>query len=133
MAPRDDSFLPPAAAPVLNPTVRFCSAIISPSMDGLTGKRNRKAFKNHPDAFIFKNLPGAGAALAPRLLSVFGEDRERWADASAVQKHSGIAPVIARSGKSNWVHRRFACPRFERQTFHEFAGASIVYSRWARA
>lgn len=92
-----------------------------------------EAFKAHPDAFIFKNLPGAGAALAPRLLSVFGEDRERWADASSVQKHSGIAPVIERSGKTTWVHRRFACPRFERQTFHEFAGSSIVFSRWARA
>jgi hypothetical protein len=34
-------------------------------------------------------------------------DRSRWADATDIQKYSGTAPVIERSGKSVWVHRRF--------------------------
>jgi Transposase IS116/IS110/IS902 family len=46
--------------------------------------------------------------LAPRLLSLFGSDRSRWADASDIQKYSGIAPVIERSGQSVWVHRRLS-------------------------
>ena len=37
------------------------------------------------------------------------------------------------SGKSEWVHFRFACPKFLRQTFHEFAGCSIQSSEWAKA
>ena len=46
---------------------------------------------------------------------------------------SGIAPVTEASGNSQWVHVRFACPKFLRQTFHEFASSSIQYSEWARA
>ena len=46
---------------------------------------------------------------------------------------SGIAPVTERSGKSEWVHFRWACPKFLRQTFHEFAAHSMGKSTWARA
>jgi hypothetical protein len=35
-------------------------------------------------------------------------DRSRWADAADIQKYSGIAPVIERSGQSVWVHRRLS-------------------------
>ena len=31
------------------------------------------------------------------------------------------------------MHFRFICPKFLRQTFHEFAGCSIQQSEWARA
>jgi len=92
-----------------------------------------ETFKAHQDAPIFRSFPGAGASLAPRILAIFGTDRDQWADASAVQKFSGIAPVVERSGKTMWVHRRFACPFFARQTFHEFAGSSLVFSAWAKA
>jgi transposase IS116/IS110/IS902 family protein len=45
----------------------------------------------------------------------------------------GSAPVTERSGKTVWVHHRVACPKFVKQTFHEFADQSIRFSRWARA
>ena len=44
-----------------------------------------------------------------------------------------IAPVTKASGKSRVVQMRYACPKFLRQTFHEFARCSIKYSRWAKA
>jgi hypothetical protein len=47
--------------------------------------------------------------------------------------YSGISPVQEASGKSQWVHFRWICPKFLRQTFHEFAGHSIQRSQWARA
>jgi hypothetical protein len=72
-----------------------------------------------------------GDQLAPRLLCAFGADRPRWSEASQIQKTSGIAPVIERSGKSCWVHRRFFRPKFLCQTFHEFA-ESIPRSEWAK-
>lgn len=90
-------------------------------------------FEEHPDAHLFSCLPGSGAVLAPRLLSAFGTDRSRFDDATEIQKYSGIAPVTVASGKSRWVHRRWAAPKFLRQTFHEFAGHSIRFSAWARA
>jgi transposase len=92
-----------------------------------------EAAEVHPDFFIFDSLPGAGAAMAPRLLAVFGSQRERHANAGEVQTRSGIAPVRESSGKSSWVHFRFACPKFIRQSFHEFADCSIRQSSWARA
>ena len=32
-----------------------------------------------------------------------------------------------------WVHFRFACSKFLRQSFHEWAALSITQSQWARA
>src|SRR6202023_1605751 len=58
-----------------------------------------EAAATHPDFFIFDSLPGAGAALAPRLLAAFGSQRDRYASADEVQKYSGIAPVMEKSGK----------------------------------
>jgi len=86
-----------------------------------------------PDYRIFASLPAAGAALAPRMLAAFGEKRERFDSAAAVQKYVGIAPVTERSGNQHWVHWRLACPRFVRQTFVEWAGETVLRSFWARA
>jgi transposase len=90
-------------------------------------------YESHPDHDLFASLPGAGPALGPRLLTAYGSDRERYASAAELQQFSGIAPVTERSGKSLWVHRRLGCPKFLLQSFHEFAGKSILQSRWARA
>ena len=78
-------------------------------------------------------MPGAGPVFAPRLLAAFGEQRERYASAAAVQKYAGIAPVTERSGKQCWVHWRLQCPTFLRQTFVEWTAQSIPHSYWARA
>jgi transposase len=87
----------------------------------------------HPDQAIFSSLPGAGSALIPRLIAAFGRDRGRFQSAQQVQNFSGIAPVTKQSGRSKTVHRRWQCPKFLRQTFHEFAGCSIPQSVWAKA
>ena len=50
-----------------------------------------------------------------------------------MQAYSGIAPITPRSGKSHQVKRRHACPRFLRQTFHEFADHARKWSRWSAA
>ena len=96
-------------------------------------KQIAQLFKEHPDAFLFESLPGAGAIIAPRLLTAFGPDRARHPDAKGMQTYCGVAPVIERSGKSRWTHWRWNCPKFLRQTFHEYAKSSIPYSAWARA
>lgn len=89
-------------------------------------------FAAHPDAPIFESLPGAGAVLAPRLLTSLGTDRSRFPEPVAVSCYTGIAPVTERSGKTQyWVHIRWSCPKFLRQSWHEFANASIKFSSWA--
>jgi transposase len=92
-----------------------------------------KLFSQHADHDLFDGLPGAGDALAPRLATAFGSDRNRYESAEDVQKFSGIAPVTKKSGKTTVVQWRLACPKFLRQTFQEFADASRKKSLWARA
>jgi len=96
-------------------------------------KAIKLAYKSQDDKVIFDSFPGAGPQLAPRLLVAFGSNRDRYEDASDLQKYAGIAPVIERSGKKMWTHWRYSCPTFLRQTFVEWAGFSIRYSFWAKA
>ena len=88
--------------------------------------------QSHPDFPLFQALPGAGPVFAPRLLVAFGEQRERYATAAELQQYAGIAPVTERSGKKSWVHWRLQCPKFLRQTFVEWAAASMRHFFWAQ-
>src|SRR5688500_3077085 len=91
------------------------------------------AFKTHPDAFLFRDLPGAGAVLAPRLLAGFGTHRDRYPDVNAFLRYSGVAPVKEKSGGRVWIHWRWNAPRFLRQSLIEWAGQSTLYCPWAKA
>lgn len=89
-------------------------------------------FKHHNDYKIFNSFPGAGAVFAPRLLAAMGSDRNRFDSAQEVQRFTGVAPVMERSGKKQWVHWRYSCPKFIRQTFVEWSRISLRYSYWAK-
>jgi len=96
-------------------------------------RRIAAAFARQADAALFAALPGAGAQLAPRLLVAFGPDRSRFPNVGALQRYSGVAPVQEQSGRTKITHWRWHCPKFLRQSFHEFAGCSVPKSRWAKA
>jgi transposase len=87
----------------------------------------------HPDFRIFDSLPAAGPVFAPRLLTAFGEQRERYPNPEDLQRYAGVAPVTERSGNSHWVHWRWSCPTFLRQSFVEWAALTIPRSFWAAA
>ena len=126
----DPAVIEPALAVVttLLPQLRALSAGVA-RLDADIAKRCQAL----PDFRLFAPLPGAGPVFASRLLAGFGENRQRFADAAAVQKCVGVAPVTDRSGNKHWVHWRWACPTFLRQTFVEWAASSIAHSFWARA
>lgn len=96
-------------------------------------KEIKQRYHGLNDRVIFDSFPGAGNQLAPRLLVAFGENRDRYCAATEVHTYVGIAPVVEQSGKKKWVHWRYSCPKFLRQTFVEWAGQSIRYSFWAKA
>jgi transposase len=89
-------------------------------------------FAAHVDFKIWDSFPGAGAALAPRLAAAWGTQRERFESSDAMAAYSGIAPVKQASGHSVWIHMRWACPKFLRQTFHEVARTSLSFCVWAQ-
>ena len=90
-----------------------------------------QAMDAHPDGNIFRSFPGAGPALAPRLLVAFGTQRDRFASAEEVAQFYGIAPVVLQSGNSRVTRMRQRCPKFGRQTFHENAACAAKSQEWA--
>lgn len=90
-----------------------------------------EAFARHEKMHLFCGLPGAARNLAPRLLAAFCLVDP--SDAAEMQTQVGIAPIRVQSGQSMKTFMRQRCPKFLRQSFHEFAGCSIQKSPWARA
>lgn len=90
-------------------------------------------FAQHPDHDVFGSLPGAAGKLAPRLLSEFGQHRDRFPDPEAIQCYAGTAPVTEQSGKSLWVHFRRGCNKFLRSAVHLWANLSREKCAWAQA
>ena len=89
------------------------------------------AFERHEKKHLFEGLPGAAKALAPRLLAAFSIHNPK--DAKQMQLICGIAPIRVQSGQSMRTFMRQECPKFLRQSFHEFAGSSVKFSIWAKA
>jgi len=123
---------------VIDSTTRFVALLaqqlgtLRPSIAQLDADIAQR-FAAHADAAIFRSVPGAGAAFAPRLLSAFGTDRSRFPSAVDMQQRAGIAPITIRSGRHEQVCWRWSASNFLRQTFHEFAGHSVRHSTWAKA
>jgi len=65
----------------------------------------------HADYAWFSALPASDTVYAARLTAAMGSDRSRWQTADDLLRFSGLAPVIERSGKQNWMrcdHRRLS-------------------------
>jgi hypothetical protein len=89
--------------------------------------------RSHADVQMFASLPGAGPVHASRVISALGTDRSRYECVEDLLTFTGMAPIIERSGKTIVTHFRWFCPTCLRQSFHQCAGQSIQYSRWAKA
>jgi transposase len=92
-----------------------------------------QAFEQHPDAFIFASLPGAGEFLAPALLSKFRDCRTRFPTPAVAQAIAGTSPVTSQSGQRKRVMFRVACDREFRYIASQFARSSVTQSSWAAA
>jgi transposase len=127
---RDDALITPAAM-----TVKLLVSQLQQSRQAIQefDAKIAEVMQRHPNAHLFTSLRGAGPALAPRLLCAFGSQKDRWEDADSLAAFSGIAPVTRKSGKQFSVRRRYACPKFLRQTFHEFADSARLYCPWTKA
>lgn len=96
-------------------------------------KQVRTLFQQHPDAFIFASLPGAADLLAPKLLVMFGDHRQRYPTRTGLPAIAGTAPVTKASGKTRIVRFRQACNHDYRHTAQLFAKSSTQQSVWAAA
>ena len=133
---RQAEALPPEAA-----RVRVAVLHLRALLDQLRALRKHGAllereietvFADHAEAALFRDLPGAGPALAPRRCVAFGTIRPRYPDPASLQKLAGVAPGREKSGPSLWTHWRGRAPVFLRQPLVEWAGQTVVYSAWAK-
>lgn len=95
-------------------------------------QRIQEVFAKHSEAWLFKNLPAAGPALAPRLAAGFGTIRANFSEVDDLLNFSGVAPVQKQSGSQCVVHFRYARPIFLHQSFVEFAKCSLGQCAWAK-
>ena len=96
-------------------------------------KEINQLVRQHADYHVVSSLTGASTNTHARILAALGDDRQRYATAVSLQTAAGIAPLTIQSGKHKHVSSRWACTKFMKQTFHEYAGLSITKSWWARA
>ena len=50
-------------------------------------------FEQHPDAGIYRSMPGLGLVLGARVLGEFGDDPERYDSAKSRRNYAGTAPL----------------------------------------
>lgn len=90
-------------------------------------------FTAHSDRDIFQGLPGAGKALAPRLLAEWGDDRSRYLSHESVGALAGTSAVPFQSGRLRRAHKRYACVKSFRHAMYQFAWSSTRSEPWALA
>jgi transposase len=126
------------ASPVVTRTkARLMIALISqlePLLEQIKeyDKEIERLFKLHFDSKLFTSLPGAGLRLAPRLLAEWGDDRQRFLNASTVQALAGTSPVLYQSGKYRFAKQRKSCVKSFRNALHQFAYQTVQRVGWAR-
>lgn len=97
-------------------------------------KRLTELLAQHPDATIFQSLPRAGFVLVAGFIGEFGDCRDKFKDAGALQALAGTAPVTIQSGLTKKTAFRFACNKPLRHLLQQFARQSAYPggSAWAR-
>jgi transposase len=90
-------------------------------------------FDQHPDAKIIRSLAGLGMILGARVLSEFGDDPNRYADAKCRKNYAGTSPITRASGKSHIVLARYARNRRLADALYLWAFSALTTSPGARA
>ena len=90
------------------------------------------SFENHPDAEIYRSLPGLGIVLGARVLSEFGDDRTRFAHPKARKNYAGSSPITKASGTRRVVLARLARNQRLADACHQWAFCALTRSTGAR-
>jgi transposase len=126
---------PPAVADAYGDTTKALVAVIA----ALTAQIEQletvlaERFEQHPDAVIYRSLPGLGDVLGARVLGEFGDDPNRYADAKARKNYAGTSPITKASGKHRVVLARFHRNRHLADATIWWAFCSLTSSPGARA
>ena len=109
---------------------------------GIIGELNRQIseletslathFEKHPDADIYRSLPGLGVVLGARVLGEFGDDPNRYTHAKSRRNYAGTSPLTVASGKKRAVLARHVRNRRLYDAVDQWAFCALSYSPGAR-
>lgn len=89
-------------------------------------------FEAHPDADIYRSLPGLGVVLGARVLGEFGDDPNRYTDAKCRKNYAGTSPLTIASGKKRAVLARHIRNRRLYDAIDQWAFCALSTSPGAR-
>jgi transposase len=90
-------------------------------------------FEAHPDADIYRSLPGLGVILGARVLGEFGDDPNRYTTAKSRKNYAGTSPLTVASGKKQAVLARHVRNRRLYNAIDQWAFCALQTSPGARA
>jgi transposase len=90
-------------------------------------------FEAHPDAAIYRSLPGLGVILGARVLGEFGDDPNRYTSAKCRKNYAGTSPLTIASGRKRAVLARHIRNRRLYDAIDAWAFCAITRSPGARA
>jgi transposase len=89
-------------------------------------------FETHPDADIYRSLPGLGVVLGARVLGEFGDDPNRYTTAKSRKNYAGTSPLTVASGKKRAVLARHVRNRRLYDAVDQWAFCALNTSPGAR-
>ena len=126
---------PPAVAAAFAATTRATVGIIIELNRQIAELETALAehFEQHPDADIYRSLPGLGVVLGARALGEFGDDPNRYTDAKSRRNYAGTSPLTVASGKKRAVLARHVRNRRLYDAIDQWGFCAISASPGARA
>lgn len=126
---------PATVAAAYAATVRSQVALLTTLNTEITTMQGEVAvyFGQHPAAEIYLSQPGLGVILGARVLSEFGDDPDRYADAKARKNYAGTSPITRQSGKQKFVLARYVHNDRLRDALGRQAFTALTASPPARA
>jgi hypothetical protein len=89
-------------------------------------------FETHPDADIYRSLPGLGVILGARMLGEFGDDPNRYTTAKCRKNYAGTSPLTVASGTKRAVLARHVRNRRRYDAIDRWAFCALSNSPGAR-
>jgi len=126
---------PEAVATAFGATTTAAVHVIAELNDQIAALETALAahFETHPDADIYRSLPGLGVVLGARVLGEFGDDPNRYTTAKSRKNYAGTSPLTIASGKKRAVLARHVRNRRLYDAIDQWAFCAITNSPGARA
>ena len=90
------------------------------------------SFEQHPDAAIYRSMPGLGVVLGARVLGEFGDDPDRYESAKSRRNYAGTSPLTVASGRKHTVRMRYVRNRRLSDAAQQWAMSSLLASAGCR-